>query len=92
MDKPSGLTNVWARELENDAFALVFLNNGPTAVDVTCDQSCFANIDIHITERYSVEDLWDETNTFPDIRSATFTAKNLEPSGGHLMIKITPKN
>ena len=39
-------TNVWARPLSGGEFALVFLNAGPNATDVTCDAACFSAINV----------------------------------------------
>lgn len=37
-------TNVWGRPLSDGSWALVFVNNGPAATDIECDELCFARM------------------------------------------------
>ncbi len=38
---PENALNVWARPLTDNSWALVFLNVGAAASDITCDEGCF---------------------------------------------------
>lgn len=44
-DGASG-SNVWAKELSDGSYALVFLNVGNAVANVTCDTTCFAYIGV----------------------------------------------
>mmetsp|Transcript_25104 Transcript_25104/g.74918 ORF Transcript_25104/g.74918 Transcript_25104/m.74918 type:complete len:417 (-) Transcript_25104:82-1332(-) len=83
---PAG-TNVWARPLADGSHALVFLNAGGAAADVTCGPDCFARIAVGGSDRLAARDLWAATD-LPDVAGATFTARALAPHGGHLMIAV----
>lgn len=83
-------TNVWARPLADGSHALVFINAGSEAADVTCGTDCFAAVGVKPGDRLAVRDLW-AAEQLEDVTDATFTAKALEADGGHLMLKITPQ-
>jgi hypothetical protein len=87
-DGASG-SNVWAKELSDGSYAVVFLNVGNAIANVTCDTTCFAYIGVTAGNNYNVEDLWDDAHKINLIKTATFTAQNLPASGGHLMVKIS---
>lgn len=82
-------TNVWARQLANGDFALVFLNVGPEAADVSCGPDCFAKIGVKPGQTLAVRDLWAH-KPLPDVTDATMHT-TLEPRGGHLMLRMSPK-
>jgi hypothetical protein len=81
-------TNVWARPLASGSYALVFINAGSEAADVTCGPDCFAAIGVAPGDRLAVRDLW-AAEDLVDVTEATFTAKALDANGGHLMLKVT---
>lgn len=83
--------NVWARPLADGSHALVFLNAGSAAADVTCGLDCFAAIGVSPSDTLSVRDLWAPWRSMPDIQGATLTAEGLEAHGGHLMVIVAPK-
>jgi len=82
-------TNVWARPLADGSHALVFLNAGGAAADVSCDRDCFTALGVSPGDRLVVRDLWADA-ALPDIIDATFTAEALEANGGHMMIIVKP--
>ena len=82
-------TIVWGRRLEDDKVAVMFLNAGSAAANITCDEVCFAQIGVVPGISYSVEDLWNTSNVLPPITTAQFTASTAA-EGGHMMIKLTP--
>lgn len=85
----ANVTNVWARPLANGDFALAFLNVGSETTDVTCGPDCFAKIGVQRDQTMSVRDLWAGT-ALPDVTNATMHA-SLEANGGHLMLRVSPK-
>ena len=54
---PAECSNVWGRKLSNNNYALGFVNNAPTAVNVTCDASCFSKLNI-TAKALLVRDVW----------------------------------
>ena len=55
---PPSTSNVWARELDDGSFALVFLNIGPDSANVECDSACFEQIGVYKGVNWAVRDLW----------------------------------
>eukprot|EP01065_Artemidia_motanka_P037879 TRINITY_DN46782_c0_g1_i1.p1 TRINITY_DN46782_c0_g1~~TRINITY_DN46782_c0_g1_i1.p1 ORF type:complete len:417 (+),score=88.14 TRINITY_DN46782_c0_g1_i1:63-1253(+) len=86
----SGATNVWARPLSGGRFAMVLINTGAAAADVTCDAACFAQIGVKPGNHVAAKDLWHTGHAVPDITNASFTAVGLAPQGGHMMLLLTP--
>jgi len=82
-------TNVWGRALANGDFALSFLNNFPTAQNITCDQSCFAQMKYSSSATLTIRDLWahkDVATISPD----SFTAANVPGNGGVAFFRLSP--
>jgi len=82
----NGTVNVWQRPLADGSHALVFLNVGYKAANVTCGPSCFKTMALE-SERLAVRDLW-EGKSLPDVTGASLTLE-LPPLGGHRMLKVT---
>lgn len=53
-----GTTNVWGRVLSTGAWAVVFLNTGAAAADITCDQACFSQMNMAAGTKLAVKDVW----------------------------------
>eukprot|EP00441_Pelagodinium_beii_P001617 CAMPEP_0197686414 /NCGR_PEP_ID=MMETSP1338-20131121/102464_1 /TAXON_ID=43686 ORGANISM="Pelagodinium beii, Strain RCC1491" /NCGR_SAMPLE_ID=MMETSP1338 /ASSEMBLY_ACC=CAM_ASM_000754 /LENGTH=99 /DNA_ID=CAMNT_0043268349 /DNA_START=96 /DNA_END=392 /DNA_ORIENTATION=- len=60
-----GTTNVWSRTLADGSHAMVFLNVGALAANVTCGPSCFGAIALD-AKRLSVRDVWAK-KALPDL-------------------------
>jgi hypothetical protein len=75
--------NVWARPLANGDTALVFINAGTSAVDVTCDAACMASLGFGAT--VTVHDLWEHTTSTV---TGPLVAKQLAAAGGVWMIRV----
>merc|ERR1712190_570583 len=50
--------SIWARNLSDDKFALVFLNNFDNAATISCDKTCWGKIGVSAHAKFSVRDLW----------------------------------
>lgn len=90
----TSLTNVWARKLADGSRAVLFLNVGPTAVDVTCDAKCFAKMGwsrpgARDASGWKVRNLWLRKDA-PAISAPSLTAKGV-PSNGTALFKLTPE-
>ena len=84
-------TNVWGKPLPKGEISLVFLSNENDAVDVTCDQSCFAQLNIpSTTTSFTVRDLWAHQDLGALHAPFNYTAKAVSPHGGVQMFKLTP--
>ncbi|XP_062508332.1 probable alpha-galactosidase [Corticium candelabrum] len=84
----SGGTNVWGRELADGSWALVFLNAGTSAANITCDATCFTSTGFDSSTKLSVTDLWMHTEN-GTTTGGGFTAMNVPADGGSVMIKLT---
>jgi alpha-galactosidase len=84
-------TNIWGRALKDGSFAVVFLNNNPSTMDITCDSACFAQMKYPAGQKLGVRDLWAHTNLTP-ITAGSFTSKAVPGSGGCTMYRFTPQN
>jgi alpha-galactosidase len=83
-------TNIWARQLK-DGYAMVFLNIGPTVVNISCDVSCFGVLSMPTNMVLLIRDLWSHQTIGTFIVSDGFTAVNVPSDGGVLMLKLTPQ-
>ena len=83
-------TNIWSRSLSNGSFALLFLNAGSTAANVTCDRSCWAKAGVVDGSTVEVRDLWQHAELPSQTTNAPLTTE-LEPDGGVVLFKITPR-
>jgi len=82
-------TNIWGRALNDGSFAVVFLNNFPNAMDITCDETCFAKMKYASGSKLTVRDLWAHTNV-GTITVSSFTAKTVPGAGGCAMYRFSP--
>lgn len=81
-------TNVWGRVLSNGSYALAFVNNGPDAVLITCDATCFSQLNISVSS-FVVRDLWAHENV--GVISPPFTWQALVNGNATAAIfKLTP--
>ena len=82
-------TNVWARKLSGGKVAMVFINVGSTAQNVTCDVTCIAKTGL-VGRRVLVRDLWLHKDIATESKLTELSARNLAAQGGHLMLLLTP--
>ena len=83
-------TNVWGRHLNDGSYAMLFLNSGAAATDVTCDASCWAKTGLpQRTSVVAVRDLWLHTAVGNHSTSDDLTVPQLEPDGGVAMFLLT---
>lgn len=83
-------TNVWGRVLSGGEYALGFVNNFAGAVNVTCDASCFAGLNLTASvTSLKVRDLWAHADI--ETLSAPFSFTSLVEGGGFATAyKLTP--
>jgi len=79
-------TNVWGRAMDDGSFAVVFLNNFPQNMNVTCDQTCFSMMKYPATQKLTVRDLWAHQD-LGVIMATTYTA-NVPGKGGCSMFRF----
>jgi len=82
-------TNVWGRALNDSSFALVFLNNNPTPMDIICDQACFNQMKYSPSQKILVRDLWAHSDV--GTVTGTFTASKVPGAGGCAMYRFYPQ-
>eukprot|EP01102_Stenamoeba_stenopodia_P008346 TRINITY_DN2398_c0_g2_i1.p1 TRINITY_DN2398_c0_g2~~TRINITY_DN2398_c0_g2_i1.p1 ORF type:complete len:422 (+),score=74.11 TRINITY_DN2398_c0_g2_i1:58-1323(+) len=87
----SSTVNIWGRPLSSDVggWAVVFLNNGDAATDVTCDIGCFATMGFSSDQTLYVRDLWAHTNNGTLTPSDSFTVYNIPANGGSATVRFT---
>jgi len=83
-------TNVWGRALDDGSFAVVFLNNNPTPMDIACDQTCFNQMKYPPSQKISVRDLWAHSNV--TTVTGSYTASKVPGAGGCAMFRFSPIN
>jgi hypothetical protein len=85
-------TNVWGRHLHGGDYALLFVNVGAVATDVTCGTACWAATGLASGKTFTVKDLWNKTAP-ADARSTAepFTVHGVQPDGGVAMFRLTPE-
>ncbi len=84
----AGATNVWARWLSGGDVALLLFNLGAAAARVACDAACFANLGP--AARWSARDVWQRADAGVVESQAGFVSAPLPPSGGSLLLRLTP--
>ena len=81
--KTDGTNEVWAGPLEGGAYAVVLLNRGTTASNVTANWSDFG---LDPSKEADVRDLW----IMKDVGKTKGNVSATVPSHGVVMYKITP--
>jgi len=83
LDKGLASTQVWAGELSNGAWALVLLNRGTAAANIT---ATWASFGVASSKSFAVRDLWQKKDmgTFTDHYTASANPH------GVVMVKLTP--
>jgi alpha-galactosidase len=84
---PFNTTNVWARPLFDGTWAAVFINVGPTAQTVTCDQECFAQMGFVEPAYVIARDLWQHATVWSN--STLTYSTTLPPAGGVQMLQFS---
>jgi len=55
--------NVWGKTMQDGSFVMLFTNNGPTSLNVTCDtKKCFGPVHMPLSFPVTVRDLWEHQN------------------------------
>jgi hypothetical protein len=86
-----GTTNVWARWLADGDVALLLFNVGAAAAAVACDASCLAQLGGGPAARWSAQDVWLNAPAGVVVGAQGFvTPTALPPSGGSLLLRLTP--
>jgi len=83
-------TNIWGKALDDGSFAVVFLNNFPQVMNITCDQACFEQMKFKPGVQLTVRDLWQHKD-IDNIAPGTYTATGVQGGGGCVTLKFTPK-
>jgi len=81
--------NVFGRQLSGGSWAIVFINIGSMSEDIICDAVCFGRTGLEPTTKLSARDLWTHKD-LGLITAASYTALNVPPNGGSVMLKLTP--
>lgn len=76
---------VWARELSDGSYGVVFVNWQGPATSVTCDNACLAQIGLD-GEAFTAKDLWAGTSSTGNV---TFTA-SVGADGASNTYRFTP--
>ena len=80
-------TNVWGKPLGTASWALVLLNAGSAAADVTCDQACLAAVGITAAALpLNATDVY--AGRASSITSLAVVAKGLVAEGGHVLLVL----
>jgi len=87
--RQGGTFNVWAKKLNDNSWAVAFLNNADNAADVSCNADCFSKMDLKATDTLKVRDLWKHMDAGTTMGS--YTAKNLPAKGGYAVLTFTPQ-
>ena len=82
--------NVWGKLLPDRDFALAFVSNEDTPINVTCGPLCFAKMRAEDGITYSVRDLWSKTSAGSISSPFNWTAFNLPVHGGVAIYRFTP--
>jgi hypothetical protein len=90
-----GGAQIWARPLTSStvgeaAWAVHFLNAGSSAVELTCDQECFAAMGgVPAGSQVEVRDLWSHSD-LPSLASgADLVVSDLAALGGSRLFRLT---
>jgi hypothetical protein len=83
--------NVWGRPLFDGSWAMTFINNAADALNVTCDASCFAAMNL-TTPSLVVRDLWLHANltTLHGGPSSFSFSYSVPGDGGSQMYRLFP--
>lgn len=84
-------TNVWGRPLSGGSWALVYLNTGLDASNVTCDfAGCLGGTGWEADQVVAVRDLWAHADLGNFTAGSGWNVTSLPPSGGVAMFRMTP--
>jgi len=83
--------NVWGRALNDGSFAVVFINNGANAMNITCNAACFAQMQFQSNVKLTVRDLFLH-KTVAIISPGTYTAINVPGNGGSSIFRFYPQS
>eukprot|EP01098_Paradermamoeba_levis_P016984 TRINITY_DN947_c0_g2_i2.p1 TRINITY_DN947_c0_g2~~TRINITY_DN947_c0_g2_i2.p1 ORF type:complete len:169 (-),score=63.67 TRINITY_DN947_c0_g2_i2:87-593(-) len=81
-------TNIWGKKLQDQSWAIIFLNNANTTSDVVCDSECFAKTDFPASAVLQVRDLWQHA-VIGTTSASSYTARSVPPNGGSVLLRFT---
>ena len=82
--------NVWARNLHSGATALLFINNGAGAVNMTCDAACALAAGLVDGTTYSVRDVGERRDLVSLTLQDGVAAGIIAGDAGSLLLLLTP--
>ena len=81
--------NVWGRPLIDGSWAVVFINVDSQPHNITCDYAtCLQQMGFWQTDTIQVRDLWQHKSAGRFLGANGYTAYNVEPLGGSVMLKM----
>jgi hypothetical protein len=84
--------NVWGKIMQDGSFVMLFTNNGPTALNVTCDtKKCFGPVHMPLSFPVSVRDLWGHQDIGIIQKDQPFGVL-LEANGGSAVFRLRQIN
>jgi alpha-galactosidase len=86
---PYPVTNVWAKPLADGSVAMLFLNNAPIALTVSCDAACFARVGLGGVS-VAVRDLWAHQNLNPLANTTSGFSRKVDAWGASETFLFTP--
>eukprot|EP00039_Didymoeca_costata_P030852 m.31736 g.31736 ORF g.31736 m.31736 type:complete len:452 (+) comp8343_c0_seq2:82-1437(+) len=83
--------NVWARKLDDESHAVIFINTANATADVTCDSQCFAKMGYDCSQNnqmsFTIRDLWARQD-LPNSMGCSYTAKQVQGDAGSVLLKV----
>jgi len=88
----SGSTNIWAKQLADGAWAMVFLNTGAAAADITCDvPNCIARMGLAgVGATLHLRDIWAHTDNGTISADSGITMRAVGAEAGVVFLRVTP--
>eukprot|EP01102_Stenamoeba_stenopodia_P008347 TRINITY_DN2398_c0_g3_i1.p1 TRINITY_DN2398_c0_g3~~TRINITY_DN2398_c0_g3_i1.p1 ORF type:complete len:429 (+),score=94.89 TRINITY_DN2398_c0_g3_i1:40-1287(+) len=91
LNNGASTTNIWGKPLSAGVggWAVVFLNNDDSVLDLTCDLGCFRVMGFDAGQTLYVRDLWAHTNNGTVLTDDGFTAMNIPAQGGSFTVRFS---
>lgn len=88
----SSTTNIWAKQLDDGAWAMVFINTGPVAVDIVCDvPTCIAKMGLaNVGVTLHLRDIWVRADIGSVPADSGISVKNVSSNAGVVFLRVTP--
>jgi hypothetical protein len=88
---PKENSNIWARRLEGGEVALLFINNSPALMAMSCDHSCCAAAGLADGATLSVRDLFLHTDNGTVSCVGTGFAFDVPAGGSSVFVRVSPR-